>query len=320
MKTKYQYHLCFLLVINLTGLTAWSQEPVTSHFFIPTQAVNPANVVYADEPGLLVNYRNQWPGMAASFVTYNLAYSHPLPRMNSGLGLWIENDVQGDGIFNRLSFSGTYGYAARLSQRNRLLFGLQGNLQQFSKNLSNLSLENNNESLVSESGFFLDFGLGLKLVVRHTYFGISARHLSPALPLFSAAVDYTPFTRFMAEAGTTIPLKSSGIYETIMDITPAVQISQQAGNSYLQAGAAIRRLNVQAGLWLRQDMQFHYDSFILSLGILQPTYNFVYSYDMRAPWNMEIFGKSGAHEVTFYIKFQYNEKRKRMRTIKCPDI
>jgi hypothetical protein len=150
--------------------------------------------------------------------------------------------------------------------------------------------------------------------------GIVTGQISPPLYVFNNGSGINSTPGISLEGGTTIPLKQNGIYQTIMDIRPAFRFTAHGASQYLNYGAQLRRLNLYLGAWVRQNLLFNYDSFIFSFGILQPTYNFVYSYDLRAPWNMHFFGNSGAHEVTFSVQFQYNEKRNKFRTINCPEI
>ncbi len=44
-----------------------------------------------------MNYRDQWPGIPGTFVTYGLSYDQYFPKWRSGFGLLLMRDVAGDG-------------------------------------------------------------------------------------------------------------------------------------------------------------------------------------------------------------------------------
>ncbi|MBN2481322.1 MAG: type IX secretion system membrane protein PorP/SprF, partial [Bacteroidales bacterium] len=90
-----------LLFLGLACLAARSQD---FHFsgFIPNMVfMNPAVAALPVSPELTITYRNQWPGIPATFVTYGAAFVMPVESMKSGLGVNAINDVQGDGVITR---------------------------------------------------------------------------------------------------------------------------------------------------------------------------------------------------------------------------
>jgi hypothetical protein len=119
--------------------------------------------------------------------------------------------------------------------------------------------------------------------------------------------------------GIEIPLGFDAVYQPEFSISPSLMLKYADGHQLVQFGAAFTKMPIQVGAWLRQDFIFNYDALVFSLAFFQSKFNFVYSYDVKPPWLMQYFQISGAHEVTFLIKMEYNEKRK-LRAIKCPKI
>ena len=69
---------------------------------------------------------------------------------------------------------------------------------------------------------------------------------------------------------------------------------------------------------VRQNLTFHYDSFIMVLGYVKEKMKFAYSYDLT------IFSLKnqtlGAHEVSATYIFPCKAKKVKFRTISCPSF
>ena len=91
-----------------TGLQA--QDPQYSQFYAAPLYLNPAFAGSALGTRATLNYRNQWPSLEASFVTYSDSVDHYFPNMKSGVGLIITNDEQGFGKFRNTDIGAQYAY------------------------------------------------------------------------------------------------------------------------------------------------------------------------------------------------------------------
>jgi len=63
--------------------------------------LNPAFAGNTKAPFVTINYRNQWAGFADlnTYVTYAASFSQYIEGLNSGIGLMVEADDAGDGIY-----------------------------------------------------------------------------------------------------------------------------------------------------------------------------------------------------------------------------
>ena len=74
-----------------------------------------------------------------------------------------------------------------------------------------------------------------------------------------------------------------------------------------------------AGLWGRQNIPLNISSVIMVVGYSSETFRLGYSYDFSVLNTNQGVGNTGAHEVTFSLKFQYKSgQRSRRRAIKFP--
>ncbi len=79
-----------LALTLLFGLTIWvtqAQDPQFSQFYANPLYLNPAFAGGALAPRVMMNYRNQWPGLAANYVTTSFAVDHYFANANSIIAL-----------------------------------------------------------------------------------------------------------------------------------------------------------------------------------------------------------------------------------------
>jgi type IX secretion system PorP/SprF family membrane protein len=322
LKDKQIPQLISFIVIGLFFLNklTYTQDAPTSQGYFSFLSLNPANVTFLSQPSLTLNYRNQWPGVAAPYKNYSISYNHLMSRFNSGLGLNISNDTQGNGIINELSMDAIYAYHLQMTSYSSVDFGFVTSITQRNYNVSGLSFEDDTEFINGMNKTYLNFGMGFKARVHALHAGFSVKHITNPIHISGGGTGFRKDMLINIHGGGYIPIGYNTIYQPDLFFSPAVAFLQQGMHQQLQYGANIIRNPFLVGLHFRQNLGFNFDSFSISVGFLQSSYNFVYSYDVSAPWTGIKVKNSGAHEVTFLWKFKYNEKSKKYRAIKCPEI
>ncbi|RLD70071.1 MAG: hypothetical protein DRI87_08855, partial [Bacteroidetes bacterium] len=77
-----------------------AQDPEFSQFYANPLYLNPAMTGTAECARINLNYRNQWPSLTKAFITYNISYDQNVASINSGFGVLVMSDRQGDGALN----------------------------------------------------------------------------------------------------------------------------------------------------------------------------------------------------------------------------
>jgi type IX secretion system PorP/SprF family membrane protein len=317
------------LIIGLT--LCWEIQSQDYHFsgFMQNMAyVNPGYTAlpYSAEIGL--TYRNQWPGIPATFITYGAYFIVPVQSLKSGFGLCATNDMQGSGVINQTSAGLLYGYRIELDRNWQVGAGLYAAwvMKKFNAN-----------ELVFRSDLLNDLGYGYGTVTYDNYnrsypdfsvgfiarkndrlsMGISASHVTQPVNTVSTLVESRLPLKYTAFISGSIgdPRNSA------MLIEPAVFYSIQGPNQEIIWGTAVNMSSrFMLGGWLRQNPKFSFDSFIASAGISWEKYNISYSYDVNLKKINFLSTKMAAHEVTFLYRFEYNDqhKVKRFRKSECP--
>jgi type IX secretion system PorP/SprF family membrane protein len=288
--------------------------------------VNPAYVALPSTGEFGLTYRNQWPGIQATFVTYGATVSIPVKSLKSGIGAGFMNDMQGSGVINRTSASLLYAYLFQLNSNWQISTGIGASyvfkrfnadrlifrsdiLNDLGYSFGQVTMDNYNKS-------YPDFNVGfIARNKRNLSFGFSASHLTRPRESFSDRVEsrlplkYTAFV-----SGTVMAGKQSG---STIAIEPALYYSQQQQNQELVWGSQVLFAgNFMLGGWMRQNLKFNFESLIISAGISWEHYNISYSYDVNLKKISFLSTKMAAHEVTFLYRFEYNEKK--FKKIECP--
>jgi type IX secretion system PorP/SprF family membrane protein len=317
------------LIIGISAcLFSIGQDYHFSGFMQNMVYVNPAYAAIPTSGEIGLTYRNQWPGIPATFVTYGAALIVPVRSLNSGIGVSVANDMQGSGIINRTSASLLYGYLFEVGRNWQVGAGISASWIMKHFNADELLFRTD---LLNELGYsygtvvfdnysknYPDFSVGLIATSNNQLsFGLSANHVTKPFDSFSDIESSRLPIKYTAFISKRI---SSGSYEDI-SFEPAVFYSIQSNSQELIWGSRLNLTsNFMAGAWIRQDLKMNFEALIVSAGISWEKYNISYSYDVNMKKINFLSTKMAAHEVTFLYRFKYKEEHSQKRNKKnlCP--
>jgi len=303
-------------LISLIGSLSIGQDFHFSGFMQNIGYVNPAYAAMSPTGEVGLTYRNQWPGIPATFVTYGASLIMPVRSINSGIGLNVMNDMQGSGVINQSSISLLYGYQIDAGGSWQVGAGISGSyvFRRFNADelvfrsdiLNDLGYAYSPVTFDSYTKNYPDFSFGL--ITRYNNnltAGISVGHLTRPYHTFSELVGSRMPIKYTAFVSGTLPLNSRSIA-----VEPAVFYSQQQNNNEIIWGSRFTLANnIMAGGWIRQNTQFDFEALIISVGISWERYNISYSYDVNLKKINYLSTKMAAHEVTFLYRFEYKEEQ-----------
>jgi type IX secretion system PorP/SprF family membrane protein len=125
MITKKHRQYILTLVILLTTLGMSAQDAQFSQFYANPLYLNPAFAGAKVCPRVVTNYRNQWPAIPGSYVTYNASFDMHIDAIGGGLGVMFTSDRAGQGVLTTQTASLIYAVRIRLSRKWFLKAGLQ---------------------------------------------------------------------------------------------------------------------------------------------------------------------------------------------------
>ena len=310
-----------LIFIGLTAgfcLDIKAQDPQFTQFYANPTYLNPAFAGTARCPRICLNYRNQWPNLSGTYVTYSASYDQHVDAMNGGIGILVTTDDQAKGTLKTTTASFMYSYHLPINREFSLKLGLQATY--FQKNLDRSKLNfgdmidprrgfvwNTNEIIPAQSKYNADFSAGIIGYSKRYFFGFACNHITqPDEGLLG--VSKLP-AKFTVHGGAIIELEKGGASY----LSPNILFQQQAKFSQLNLGLYYVKGAFVAGLWYRNQ-----DAVIALVGLQSKNFKFGYSYDVTIS---KLAGNTaGSHEISLQIQFECKPKRKKYRTISCPSF
>lgn len=317
-----------LVIIAFLGFltnSVQAQDPSFSQFYANPLYLNPAFAGTARCPRVCMNFRDQWPNIAGTYVTTSVSYDQYVRGISGGLGVLVTNDRAGAGTLNTLNASLIYAYQLNISPGFSLKFGMQATYGQKYLDWSKLNFGDQidsrygfqyNTKETAPSSFtknYADFSAGFLAYGQHFYVGGAVNHLTrPEVSFWNHAEDRLPM-KITAHAGAIIPLKKGNRFVTPVTISPNILYQRQQAFQQLNVGFYVTRGPIVGGFWYRNR-----DSFIVLVGIQQNFFRIGYSYDITT--SKLTNATAGSHEVSMSFFIPCKDPRKRFRTIECPSF
>jgi len=312
--------IILLVTFWFTGKFCWPQDPEFSQFYANPLYLNPALAGITAGPRVILNYRNQWPGLGQAFVTYNASFDTYLDVLHGGVGVDIVFDQAGGGSMNTFAISGTYAYKFNISSRIQASGALKAsyNSRYLTKeNLTLLAPDDPYFTSLSSSVGVADFGAGVFFSYDDLlYGGLSVDHLFQPDIGFSSLSSSPLYMKFTIHAGSVINLRSGGADpEREFSLSPNVLYQQQFKYHQLNLGLYLTFDPMVAGMWFRYNFE-NADAIVPMIGFHWKNLRIAYSYDYSLSKLKDVSG--GAHEVSMSWQFATVEKRRVIKAIKCP--
>ncbi|MBT4479346.1 MAG: PorP/SprF family type IX secretion system membrane protein [Flavobacteriales bacterium] len=319
--------LSFTLV--LLGNNAYGQDPAFSQFYSNPLYLNPAFAGANNNgcPTAILNYRDQWPGIGRTYVTYSASYDQHVDALGGGIGILIHKDQAGSGNLNTLNASLIYSYLLEVNRDLTFKVGFETSYKSLDLDWGNLTfgdqidptygfIYTTQEDIVNNPNHvdYPDFSTGFLGYTEKMYFGFSAHHLTQPNQGF-ISVSNLP-TKYTAHIGGKWPL--SRYKNDIITISPNFLYQKQQEFQQFNYGVYINRGPIVGGLWARNSLE-NFDSFILMFGVIQDAFKFGYSYDITVS-NLRNSNTLGAHELSFTLYMPCKTRSKSFNTISCPQF
>jgi type IX secretion system PorP/SprF family membrane protein len=300
--------------------SAFAQDPEFTQFYANPLYLNPAFAGTARCPRICLNYRNEWPGISGTFVTYSASYDQHVDALFGGIGLLVTNDRAGQGTINTTNVSGMYSYQLNLTREFSIKLAGEATFMQKSVDWSKLNFGDmidprrgfvygTNEVPGAASKSNVDFSAGMLGFSKRYFFGAAVNHLTePDEGLLGPSKLPMKIT---AHAGAVIPL--DGNRNPLVYLSPNILYQKQQDFQQLNLGLYLVKGPIVGGLWYRNR-----DSFVLLLGLQKDKFKAGYSYDVTVSKLTNT--TAGSHEISFQLQFECKPKKKKFRTVSCPSF
>jgi type IX secretion system PorP/SprF family membrane protein len=284
-KTALRRLLTYILPL-LISVRAYAQDPQFSQFYANPFNTNPAFAGSSTVGRLVLNTRNQWPGISGSFTTANASYDEHFEAINGGIGIQAHFDEQGTGTLRTVGANMAYSYLIPVSRKFTIRLALQAGFMQksvdFTKFLWRSQLGTNGfskdapaEPLGTPEGKanIINFAAGFLGYSKNFYFGFAAHNLTQpdqSFNLNNKAIVAPIYRRFTGHVGFIYPINESRIKSRSSYLYPNVIYMQQFFNgqqaAQLNLGMYVSKGSLVGGLYMRQT-NANTDAIIAIVGI-----------------------------------------------------
>lgn len=342
MNKQYVFALLGLLLSRF----ALAQDPQFTQFYAAPLYLNPAFAGSALAPRITANYRNQWPAIT-NYVTTMVGLDHYFDKINSGVGLLLQSDNQGQGRIQSTDIGLQYSYQFQVSESSFVRLGLQGSYVNrnvnyfgltFGDQFTNQGFINGSTSVDpilqggSPTNKYLDFSTGGLVYSDWYWVGAAVHHINrPSQAFFVGDQSRLP-SKFSVQAGLRIPLGSfSGLGDDAdreISFSPVILYKQQGKYSQLDLGAYLTYAPLTFGVYYRgipfkkynQTINNH-DALAGLIGYRMDRFSIGYSYDLTI--STLGFASGGSHELSLSYIFEKPEGRRsgvrrRDKKLPCP--
>lgn len=307
--------VCIILVQDVKA-----QDPLFSQFYANPLYLNPAFAGTARCPRVVMNYRNQWPGIPGNFVTYSASYDQHVDDIIGGLGVIAMNDRAGAGTLTTTGVSGMYSYQLPVNRFFSIRAGFQAGYYQKKIDWNNLvfgdQISDRNgfiyktaETPIQNSRGVADFSAGILAFSDKFYGGFTAHHLTQPYEGFTNAAKSRLPRKYTGHVGAVIPLNPFSTDD--WTLSPNVIYQQQANFQQLNLGLYVSKGPMVGGLWYRNR-----DAIIALVGFKMDKFKIGYTYDVTISKLSN--ASAGSHELSMILTFKCKVKRKKFNTINCP--
>ncbi len=331
-----------LVMILFVSIVGRAQDLEFSQFYANRMYLNPALAGAEFLPTLSLSYRNQWPQNSKAYRTYSASFDGYVSDINSGLGIMVLQDNQGDGTIKTAMVSGSYSYRVQIKQQLSISMGIKATYVQHKLDWNRLIFSDMIEPiygvqyLTTEqtpdklSDGYIDFSLGGLINYKNFYFGVVIDHLSqPNESFYSNQEDAKLPMKYTLHTGIRIPIPgSSTAKKDNFFLSPNLLYQKQEKFEQINYGLYLSKNHWVIGGWLRHNLSFDLDAVIALVGYQTKKIRLAYSYDYVISNLMKT--NSGAHEISLSFVFgkpnvsckgeYFYRKKKRIRAISCPNF
>lgn len=338
-------HFFFLLIL-LTSIEVTGQDPQFSQFYAAPLYLNPAFAGSTRQARAGINYRNQWPALNASFVTYSGYFDYYLEDYNSSVGILINQDREGLAGLNSYSVAALYSYQFYITDGLAFKPGFQAGYSHRSLNFTRLTFgdqfDPSTGQIISPStaeqfntGFskgFLDLSSGGILFTRTLWLGVAYHHMNRPQQSLLDESDRLP-SKLSVHGGIRFHLdpKQGLPYQGIRErsITPTFQYKRQGQFDQIDLGLYFTTEPLVFGTWYR-GIPFkqvnglpNNESIVFLVGFIKKGAKDELSIGYSFDYTISGLGAAsgGAHEFSLFYTWPMRDPRKPPRDvmfIPCP--
>lgn len=320
MTIKNVKHIIYIIPFLLFARSATSQDMHFSQFYASPLFLSPSLAGATDGGRLVMNYRDQWPGIEKAFTTYAISFDNYFSTFNSGLGLLLIQDKAGSAGLTTTHAALQYSYNIQLSDLWQVVPGIQFAYGSRAIDFSKLLFADEQigggasgswDQLSNEQAQYVDFASSVLFYSPAMWVGITADHL--ARPNYSFLGEKMQLPRkYVFFGGINLWTEKRRRIKGDRSFAGSFRIQHQEEFNQADVGAYWFNDPLEIGVWYRGlplfknevENRLNQDALVVSLSYRHGPVRFGYSYDITISslgWN-----SAGAHELSLIYEFNQN--------------
>lgn len=315
---------------------AYSQDIQYSQFYAAPLYLNPALAGTSSQHRANLNYRNQWPGIPKSYVSFSLSYDINLEDANSGVGIYFSRDKAGVGSLSTTIMGGCYAYNIKLNRNLAIRPAVGVNYGLRAVDVSKLTfgdqlLTGSSTSVqapsINDRVGYMDINAGAILYGKDFWAGYSAYHINQPNNSLLGQENFID-ARHSVHVGYRLPMQKTVKGEVVRSYTIAMNYKAQGKWDQFDIGGYWYFNPLVVGVWYRgipglkayQPGYQNNDALTLLAGVHFQNFKFAYSYDVTIS-NL-YSNTAGSHEISLIYEYRDPRKGKRRRfsQLACPQF
>ena len=301
--------IIFCLLIGWIGNLS-AQDPYFSQYFLNPIYMNPAYTGTMKVPRFGVQYRNQWPAMNNAYTTYFASFDTYLPKIKSGIGILMYQDVQGDGVYTQSSFKAIYSKEIQINREWKMYGSLTAGAQMNTLNFNQLVFPDGLDAIyghhqptsevIPENNhrIFPDFGAGILFFNDKYFFGLAGDHLSEPNQSIYSGYPIALDRKYSAHFEVNLPWHIPGHWRKFCTFNPNIIIQSQGDELNITFGLYANRKSFTLGIWNRQTTKKSNDVIVMA-GFIGKQFKTAITYDT----NLQGVGLRSHGSVELSISF-----------------
>jgi type IX secretion system PorP/SprF family membrane protein len=306
----------------------YAQDPQFSQFYTTPTYLNPAFAGASEQGRVILNYRNQWPSIPGSFVTYNFSYDQYIPEIKSGVGLTVTHDRAGRGALNTTNVALQYSYEFSINRKVSISPGIQYMSGRTNINLNDLTFYDqlfrggadraSVEQQRNDGTKYTDFATGVAVYTDRFWFSAAAHHINTPNKSILGKESPLPM-KINMNTGFQTTLRKKTLYKDEVLAMFALNFKRQQKFSQLDIGCYFNLNPMIVGVWYRglpvgQSPLGYYsnrDAVVVMIGYHLEDFKIGYSHDFTV--SKLTTNTGGAHEISIIYEFVTEGSRKKLR-------
>ncbi|MDG5799192.1 type IX secretion system membrane protein PorP/SprF [Marinilabiliaceae bacterium ANBcel2] len=291
-----------------------AQDAQFSQVYSSPLYLSPSFAGFTPGGRVILNYRDQWPGVSESFRTYALSYDQYISSYNSGVGLLFMRDDQGGGQLITQNIGINYAYELAVTRDITVRPGLQFKYAERKIDPGRLSQVGPdgeifpwiNADFPVEQFRNIDATASVMVYNDFLWSGVTVDNLIKNDIGFTDIETRLPVKTVLYGGGKWVYQEASRSTNE-QSATMAFVYRNQAGFQQLDVGVYWNTSPIEAGIWYRgipgvsSESLTNNDALIFSLGLDYESFHIAYSYDLTLSGLAGY--TSGSNEISLIYRF-----------------